>query len=64
MIRVIVGRLAAIATLAALAFGAVAAVSSSSMAQVRIRCWREVCWTGADGRRVCKVEEIECPSQT
>ena len=64
MIRVIVGRLATIATLAALAFGAVAAAHNPSVAQVRIRCWREVCWMGADGRTVCRVEEIQCPNES
>lgn len=61
MIRVIIGRLAALATLAALAFGAVAVADTPSAAQIRVRCWKETCWFGPDGDRVCKVEEIPCP---
>jgi hypothetical protein len=61
MIRVITGRLAALATLAALAFGAVAVADSPSVAQIRVRCWKETCWTGQDGRTYCRVEEIPCP---
>jgi hypothetical protein len=61
MIRVIIGRLAATATFSALAFGAVAVADTPSAAQVRVRCWKETCWTGPDGGLQCRVEEIPCP---
>ena len=62
MVRVIIGKLATVATLAILAFGAVAVADSPSEAQVRERCWKETCWMGPTGFQ-CKVEEIACPNE-
>jgi hypothetical protein len=64
MVRVIVARLAAIVTLTVLAFGAVSVAATPSTAQVMVRCWKQTCWTGSDGRLVCRVDEIPCPNES
>lgn len=65
MIRPLLGRLAGIAVLGALSFGAVAAVDSPSIAQqVTVKCWREYCVTDPEtGKEMCAKEQIECPKE-
>jgi hypothetical protein len=65
MIRVLSGRLAALAVFGSLAFGAVAAVETPSVAQITVKCWREYCTTDPDtGKEYCAKEQIACPNES
>jgi hypothetical protein len=64
MTTVLIRRLAGLATIPLLAMGGIAAMQTSSVAQVTVKCWKEYCTTDPEtGAEYCVKKTIDCPPE-